>query len=536
MIKNSFITILFIVSTTTAFAQSVTKNLVYKSASGGIEKDGNWFYTVSPNGRFIVLGCGNYQLSKKTTANVCGNLDNPTAFSNLQVYDTYEKKLKSIDLSSVFDDSRKIFFFTFSQGSNLFLADLSNDFVTTPDEFIPTDYKQKIVNINLSTSKVESEFVSASGKICTQLGYYADQVVCAQNTFRKTSEDAYVRDLDLVFYDTKLSQVLKSVAISKDKSFTMIPQLNETEFTTDSSSRPNKMLVATEDLGGNLRTTGESFSIELKTGDVNLLPELDTEKQRSEIRFIGNYNLNNSSVSLYLLTYHSQYNGPNNPPIKDSPQFLILNSKSVTLVDTPRAWGDFNLKSILGVSTNKNGLPVVFKSNRMKISDADDSSQFTIKGYSLFTGDESTILSIDFDDKHFNSYAVWDDSSESFFLLNGVRSESDDDSYSISEIQQVDINGVTFQKTSASVKQGQFYLNPRSSSPILIEYSEDGHSLFSSIFTYSTVKRKMLLIDKESFVIPIGPYSAPIFASDQGIVIVSSLFENQDYSIYYYEY
>lgn len=537
MIKKVFILILSVFSTVTVYGQSVTKNLVYKSTSGGFEKDGNWFYTVSPNGRFVVLGCGNYQLSKKSTINICGNEDVPFDVSNLQVYDTSEKKLRSINLSSVFTPStNRAFIFTFSQNSSFVIAELPADFeFDTPDDFVPTEYKQKIANVNLSTSLVEAEFVSTGGQICTQIAYINDQIICAQNTFRKVSEDGYSRDLDLVFYDTKFSRVLKSVAVSKDKSFTMIPQLNETEFVTDRSSRPAKMLVATEDLGGNLHTTGESFSIDLKTGDIQLIPELDTEKQRSEIRFIGNYNLNNSMVSLYLLAYYPKFDGPDNTPKKDSPQFLILNKKSASLIDAPKAWGDFSLASVLGVRTNNNGLPVVFRSEKLR--NENDTSQISIKEYSLFTGDESTILSMKFDEQHFNNYMVWDDNSESFFLLNGVLSESSDESYTISEIQQVDVSGATVQKIAVvPIKQGLFYLNPRSSNPVLIEYSDNGAALFSSIFVYSAVKRKMLLIDRENFTVPVGAYNAPIFANDKGVVILSTIFDKQDYSIYHYEY
>lgn len=529
MIKKTFIAILFIVSTATSYAQNVTKNLVYRSTIGDFEKDRSWFHTVSPNGRFIVLGCGEFMLSKISRANVC-----ETDISRLQVYDTYEKQLKSIDLSSVFPPSNKYFIFTFNQPSNFVIADLaaipgSDD----QDESILAKNKQKIANVNLVTGMVEAEIVLADGRVCTQLGQFVGQIACAQNTFRETSPDTYVRDLDLVFYDGKFSRVLKSVGISKDKSFTMMPQLNDFEFVTDRSSRPTRKLVATEDLGGGLHTTGESFSIDLKTGDVQLIPALDTEVLRSDIRFVGNYSLNNSTASLYMLSYYSKFNGPETTPIKYNPQFLIINKDSVALVDAPKSWGDINFSSVLGVSTGKNGLPAVFKSHKEKLSSEDDSSQFTIKEYSLFTGDESTILSTHFDDDHFNWSVIWDDNSESFFLLNGGKSE---ENYTISEIHQVDVTGLTLQKTPASIKQGQFYLNPRSSSPILTEYSEDGRSLFSSILAYSTVKRKTIFIDKENFSVSIEDYNTPIFVSEKGVVIVSVSFDDQNYSIYYYEY
>lgn len=534
MIKNSIIVLCFSLVTASAHAQYQSKNLVYKSTVGDLEKDRSWFYTVSPDNRFIVLNCGNYRLSKKTTANICYS-----DISTLRFYDTYEKKLKSIDLSSVFSFSEKnIFAFSFVNGSNLVVAELpaDEDFGSSKD-LVPTEYKQKIVSINLNAAAIEAQYTSGSGKICTQLGSFASQLVCAQNTFHKSTADSYTRDLDLVFYNSSLSKVIKSVAISKNKSFTMIPQINETEFVTNKSVRPARLLVATEDLGGHMYTTGDSFSIDTKTGDIQLIPELNTvENTRSEVQFVGNYTLSNSAVSLYLIAYYPKYNGPNNPPVKTATQFLILNGKNAVLLNAPQSWGDFKLDSILGVITDKSGLPVVFKSSIEKHDD--ESSRLSLEKYSLFTADTSTIFRADYDSDHFNSYVAWDDNSESFFLLNGIHSESES-GYTISEIQQVDLDGVIVQKNPMSIRQGHLYLNPRSSNPLLVEYDEQGNSLFSTVYTYSAAKRKPVLVDREHFNIPFGYYEAPIFVGEKSLVIVSALFEKtekQDYSIYYYEY
>lgn len=538
-----FIGLPLVLSAASAYAQNVSKNLVSRFSSDGYEKDISWVYTASPDGRFIVLGCGNSPFSKKTNVNIC----NPD-ISNLQVYDTYEKRIKSIDLSSTFSFPRsKYFAYTFARGSNLVIAELPFDWDTdTIENFALAEYRQKIVNINLNTSLIESEYNSSVGKFCTQLAYFDSQIVCAQNSYRKTAEDTYLNDLDLVFFDTQLSKVIKSTAISKNKSFPMMPQINDTEFVATKSVNPSRKLVISEDLGDNIYTTGDSFSIDAKNGNVQLLPELDstlnsTAKYSSIVHFVGNFSLNGSVSTLYLISYHSKYNSQDNPPFKTTSQFLAINAKNSTLIDVPKSWGDFNLSHILGVSSDKDGFPIVFR--LIKKTHEDESSQLYIKKYSLLTGDESIVFSADYSVEynkiHFNSGVLWDEASETFFLLNGVRFKSTDDGYEISEIQQVNADGVSIQKTSIFM-HGIFYLNPRSSNQVVVEYNEEeGEGLFGGLYSYSAVKRKAILIDKEKFSIKFGDYNAPLVISEKGMVLVSVSSDNSgnyDYSIYYYEY
>lgn len=536
MLKSLFAFSFFFLSVVSVSAQNVSKNLVYSSAVHDIEDDPAWLHTVSPDGRYIVLGCGNYLLSKITHSNICFS-----RIENLQVYDTAEKKLSQVDLSSVFTFTKKTTFaFTFAGGSSLIIAELpySNDF-DVPENLQMFQFQQKIINVNLSTMGIVAEQTFAPGKVCTQLGYFASQVACAQNSFQDDRKGSFLNELSIVFYDANLKKVFRSFSVSKDKTFVMIPPLTDREAVEDRSVKPAVLLIASENLGSNFHTTGNSFRIDSKTGHTQVLPEIDNGQKRiSEIKFIGNYQYQ-GQTSLYLIKYDPRFIDGEPPVRVDEPsQLLAVGATNAFIANAPTTWSG-NFYEILGVAPDANGLPQILTMTRKSFED--ESSQLTIKGYSILSGKESDLFSFEYTSKlnqvHYNVGVLWDDHSESFYLLNGYDPDADADidaeDYRIAEIHQVSLDGSTIQRAIVK-KDGVFYLNPRSSHPILLEYSENGASEFKAVYAFSPVKRRALLIDQENVNIYLGAYIAPLFVNDKGLVVISA--QKQGYAIYYYEY
>lgn len=511
-----------------SYAQ-ISKHLVYKYVGDDYEKDGKWFFTSNSTGRFMVLGCGNFLLSKNTSVNICkANL------SSLLVYDTYEKVLKTFDLEAHFGKTPKSFAYAFDQNSHMYLAELHvTDFYENDiAELVDPKAKQKMIKLNLSTLAIEASTITDEGKICTQLAFYGVKLICSQNVISKNDNQISI-DLNIVSYDPNLSQVLKIAPVSKNKNYPMMPALNEMEVIFNRSSHQNKLLVFAEDLGGGLHSSGDSFSIDQNTADVLSIPELDTNKRISGFKFLGNYKMDSDS-SLYLVTYYPNLGNPNKPPINYPAQFLVINKYNVMLMDVPASWGQFD--DVIGVSSETSGQPVVYRTS-MRSYEENDEKQLSIKSYSIFSGAESKIAQLDFDDHYNNRKVVWDSYSSSFYLLNWIEHGSENSKEIVdSEIQQVSLDGKIIHSTVIPSIAGELFLSPRSINPVVLGYSETQRALYDSVFTFSPIKRKATLIDQAPFALPMGEYTVPIFLNDSGLAMVMGEENSDEYSIYYYEY
>jgi len=254
---------------------------------------------------------------------------------------------------------------------NLYFANLEGSV-----DLVSPGVSQKIVKLSLSTRKVVAEYFLPSGEVCSQLAATTQAVICSRTRF---SEPGGGSKNDIVTFDSSLSRILKIDAISYSTKFeAFLPQLVQSDGLFS--------LTLGEDLGRGLVSSKRSFYMDVASGKIRFVPELDQPLGPGQLpkkTFLGDVTgARDAKASVYLIEAKQHDCRP--PSRTCRARFLILKEDSYEFVEAPPELYDGRLHKIIGlVAPNTSDIRVFVW---LKEKSASQGLSHAIQEYSLNSG------------------------------------------------------------------------------------------------------------------------------------------------------
>lgn len=194
----------------------------------------------TPDGKFVVLGCGQYFMSKKTLDKIC----NPGE-GQIEIYNVEKDTYTPVTIKYMPQAEQEFVAAYDIYGQSLFLADFSEAFYK-PDALSP----QTIRRIDLSTGKSEDLLSLPESHVCTQIRALSTGLLCSLAKYTKEDDGrVYFSDVHLVVFEYFTNKLLLNEQISNALA---MPSLGLLDIKGPS-------VIVSEDLGGGLYATQKSF-------------------------------------------------------------------------------------------------------------------------------------------------------------------------------------------------------------------------------------------------------------------------------------
>lgn len=225
------------------------------------------------DGKYVLLGCGQYFMSKKTLNKVC-----VPGEGMIEIYNVEKDTFLPVDIKYKPQDEQEFVAAYDIYGQSLFLADFSEVFFK-PDTLSP----QTIRRIDLSTGKSEDLVSLPESHICIQIRALSTGLLCSLAKYIKDEDGSvYFADTRLVVFEYFTNKLLLNKQISNRLAMPSLGLLD--------AKGPS--VIVSEDLGGGLYATEKSFlfdptNLNFQFLDVFQLPKSSLVNQAGQRLEIG---------------------------------------------------------------------------------------------------------------------------------------------------------------------------------------------------------------------------------------------------------